>query len=179
MHFFYFSCCAPYYLCGDCPLKEAFPELFRISRDKETSIVGVMHFHDGMLNWDVQFTRLVQDWDLESLTAFMDVVYSRTVNGERQDKLYWRTVKSWGFEVCSYYHPLSLSSNSSFPWKLVWRSKIPPRVAFVLGKILAIDNSWKRVIILIDYCYMCKMSGESVDHLLCHCPIVFELWTMV
>lgn len=96
MHFF-FLLCSPYYLCGDCPLKEAFPELFRISRDKETSIVGVMHFHDGMLNWDVQFTRLVQDWDLESLTAFMDLVYSRTVNGERQDKLYWTTVKSRGF----------------------------------------------------------------------------------
>ena len=26
---------------------------------------------------------------------------------------------------------------------------------------------------------MCKWSGESINHLLLHCPIAFELWTMV
>jgi len=26
---------------------------------------------------------------------------------------------------------------------------------------------------------MCKGSGESVDHLLLHCPIAIELWSMV
>ena len=26
---------------------------------------------------------------------------------------------------------------------------------------------------------MCKSTGESVDHLLLHCPIVYELWSMV
>ena len=26
---------------------------------------------------------------------------------------------------------------------------------------------------------MCKRSGESVDHLLLHCPFAFEMWSMV
>ena len=26
---------------------------------------------------------------------------------------------------------------------------------------------------------MCKRNEESVDHLVLHCPIVFELWSMV
>lgn len=26
---------------------------------------------------------------------------------------------------------------------------------------------------------MCKRSGESIDHLLLHCPIAYEMWTMV
>ena len=26
---------------------------------------------------------------------------------------------------------------------------------------------------------MCKSCGETVDHLLLHCPIAYELWTMV
>ena len=26
---------------------------------------------------------------------------------------------------------------------------------------------------------MCKRNGESVDHLLIHCPIAFDLWSMV
>ena len=32
---------------------------------------------------------------------------------------------------------------------------------------------------VIDWCYMCKRSGESVNHLILHCPIAFKLWSMV
>ena len=31
----------------------------------------------------------------------------------------------------------------------------------------------------MDWCYMSKRSGESVNHLLLYCPIAFELWSMV
>ena len=26
---------------------------------------------------------------------------------------------------------------------------------------------------------MCKRNGESIDHLLSHCPLAFDLWSMV
>ena len=45
--------------CGDCPLKEAFLELYRIFCDKESSIAEIMHFPNGILHWDVQFSRSV------------------------------------------------------------------------------------------------------------------------
>ena len=66
----------------------------------------------------------------------------------------------------------------------MWQSKIPSRVAFfswiaALGKILTIDNLWNRHIVVLDWCYMCKRSGESMDHLLLHCLIAYELWSMV
>ena len=32
---------------------------------------------------------------------------------------------------------------------------------------------------VLDWCYMCKCSWEPVDHLLLHCPIARELWTML
>ena len=47
-----------------------------------------------------------------------------------------------------------------------------------MGTILTIDNLRKKVLIL-DWCYMCKSNGESVDHILLHSPIFFELWSMV
>ena len=28
----------------------------------------------------------------------------------------------------------------------------------------------------MEWCYMCKKSGESVDHLLLHCEVAGELW---
>lgn len=95
-----------------------------------------------------------------------------------------KVFQSQGFEVRGYYLSLSLTMSTSFPWKLVWRSKIPPRVAFfswtvALGKILTFDNLRKRCIIIVDWCYMCRRSGESGDHLLLHYPIAYEQQTMV
>jgi hypothetical protein len=42
-----------------------------------------------------------------------------------------------------------------------------------------IDNLRKRYIIIVDWCCMCKVSGESVDHLLLHCSIAWGLWSLV
>jgi hypothetical protein len=66
----------------------------------------------------------------------------------------------------------------------VWKAKVPPRVAFftwtaALGKILTTENLRKRRVIILDWCCMCKSSGESTNHLLLHCPVAWELWSMV
>jgi hypothetical protein len=71
-----------------------------------------------------------------------------------------------------------------FPWKSVWKAKVPPKVAFfvwtaALGKILTMENLRRRGIIVVNWCCMCKVDGESVDHLLLHCPYAKELWDMI
>ena len=48
-----------------------------------------------------------------------------------------------------------------------------------LGKILTLDGLWNKGVPVMGWCYMCKRSGESVNHLLLHCPIAFELWSIV
>jgi hypothetical protein len=50
----------------------------------------------------------------------------------------------------------------SFPWK-----------------ILTLDNLRKCHIIVIDWCCMCKKSGEITDHLVLHCDVVGELWILI
>ena len=32
---------------------------------------------------------------------------------------------------------------------------------------------------MLEWYFMYKRGGESVDHLLFHCPIAYELWSMV
>ena len=48
-----------------------------------------------------------------------------------------------------------------------------------LCKILTLDSLWNKGVTIVDWCYMCKRSEESVNHLLLHCPIALELWSMV
>ena len=54
-----------------------------------------------------------------------------------------------------------------------------PTVEVLSGKILNIDNLWKRQFVVLEWCCMCKGCGESVDHLLLHCLIAFEIWSMI
>ena len=74
------------------------------------------------------------------------------------------------FEVKSYYKMRVNSESVEGPWKIIWKSKAPPRMAFfvwtaVLRKILTMDNLRKKNIIVMEWCCMCKKSGESIDHL--------------
>ena len=105
------------------------------------------------------------------------------LNSEGQDKLCWKPTGNKNFKVSEYYLSLSSTLDISFPWKPVWCSKVPPRVAFLwtasLGWILTTENLWYKGVIVVDWCYMCKKSGESVNHLLLHCPIASDLWSMV
>ena len=114
----------------------------------------------------------------------MDMVYFLTVRGLGPDWVCWKPARSRGFEVrgfyLSFYPPIILS----FHWKMIWKLKVPPRVAFFtwsasLGKILTTDNLRKWRVLVLDWCYMCKNCGELVDHLLLHCLIACELWSLV
>ena len=68
---------------------------------------------------------------------------------------------------------------SILPLEKYLEAKSSFRVAFfvwtaVLGTILTVDNLYKRKVLILDWCYVCKSNGELVDHILLHCPIVFE-----
>ena len=165
-------------------LKRACSELFVISRDKDASVEDMTSFPNGILHWDLHFSRNMHDWELELLYSFMDLIYSIPLRGEGEDKLGWRRNPNKRFSVKEYYCCMSMASSDPFPWKSIWQAKVPPRVAFfswtaALGKLLTIDNLRRRHLIIVDWCCMCKRSGESVDHLLLHCPLAWELWSMM
>jgi hypothetical protein len=76
---------------------------------------------------------------------------------------------------------LSSSATKTFS---IWKVKVPLRVSFfewtaTLGKILNLDNLHKRGIIVVDWCCMCKQSGESINHLLLHCEVAHVLWSVI
>ena len=115
------------------------------------------------------------------LASFYTLLYSHRIRREGEDKI-WRVPSCKGkFDVRSFYNVLAYKEPSSFPWKSIWCTKVPLKVAFfvwivVLGRIPTFDNLRKRNLIVINRCCLCKLDGETVDHLLLQCEIACSLW---
>jgi hypothetical protein len=116
--------------------------------------------------------------------SFLDRLYSISARHGEGDRLVWNPSKNSLFEVRSFYEELIRKDCPSFPCRNIWLVKAPTRVTFfvwsvALGKILTHDNFRKRNIIVIEWCCLCKKSGESIDHLLLHYEVARDLWSYI
>jgi hypothetical protein len=116
--------------CGDRTLKEEFPGLYSIASFKDASIADSMEYSSESIQWNIQFSRLIHDWEVGDLATFYKCLYEYKLRREGRDKLWWLPSRKGVFEVKSFYRALSPHGSGSFPWKSVWKSKAPPRVAF-------------------------------------------------
>ena len=167
--------------CGDTLLILSYPELFVVSRSKETCVADLRRFSNGVLFWDLNFVRAIQDWELESLSNFLDSIYGVSLRGVGTIRIigilikeevlqfthitrFWQTVSISPSYGRLFGSPRSLLELLFF---FVW--------TIVLGNILTIDNLWKQRILILGWCCICKRNGESADHLLIHCPLASDL----
>ena len=65
--------------CRDRPFKEVFPDLYNISRSRHALVSEVMRCANGRISWDMQFRRLVNDQESQSLDSFLVLIYSTKV----------------------------------------------------------------------------------------------------
>ena len=73
----------------------------------------------------LDFTRPVQDWELDLVSSFLDLLYSIHAIGQGVDKMCWLGSTTKGFPVKSYYVTLLTSTNQIVPWKSIWKTKAP------------------------------------------------------
>jgi len=116
--------------------------------------------------------------------SFFKQLYSIQVRHGKEDMFVWSPSKKGQFEVKSFYEVLIRQDGPLFPWKSIWRVKAPLRVSFfawttTLGKVLMNNNLQKRTVVVVEWCCMCKKSGESIEHLLLHCEVAHDLWSYI
>uniref|UniRef100_A0A2N9H0K3 Reverse transcriptase domain-containing protein n=1 Tax=Fagus sylvatica TaxID=28930 RepID=A0A2N9H0K3_FAGSY len=175
--------------CGQCSLKDGFPELHRLARNKEALVRDHLQYHNESVSWDFNFTRYAQDWELEAVASFLELLSSSSVKGYGEDRLCWRGSSKEGFQVRTYYKYLLPAAGIVVPWKRIWKTNAPPHVAFfvwvaALGHILTTDNLRRRNVIVLDWCCMCKENGGVFDLLACwgnscHSIRIRKVWDMV
>ena len=74
--------------------------------EKDAFVADQIHWKNGDMHWDILFTRLVNDWELENLQYFHALLYSRYIEW-RGDRMAWRPIRKGSFEVKSHYRVLS------------------------------------------------------------------------
>ncbi|XP_059633971.1 uncharacterized protein LOC132276526 [Cornus florida] len=170
--------------CGNQPLCRTFPRLFSIAVDKHATVANCYQLDNSGITWNVLFRRSFQDWELEDVSIFLDQLYWQEGLGRGYDDLTWIPSSRGHFEVRSLFLCLSNFAPYDLPWKTIWRSMAPTRVAFfvwtaVWRKILTIDNLRKRGNYFVNWCCICKQNRELVDHLLMHCSVAHDCWNLI
>lgn len=90
------------------------------------------HWEGGVRSWTPTFTRNMNDWELHILVSFFKLLYSSGGVDMTDDRVLWVPSKKGKFEVSSCYKVLLGTSARVFPWKKIWKTKAPPRVAFFI-----------------------------------------------
>lgn len=100
------------------------------------------------------------------------------------DRLIWRYTPSGMFTSQSYQKLLSLNAgessyldDSSFPWKLFWKSKpLAPKIHMFMWRVLhngigVLARVGRFVDGVSTECHLCHSAEETADHLFMQCPV--------
>uniref|UniRef100_A0A2N9GID8 OBG-type G domain-containing protein n=1 Tax=Fagus sylvatica TaxID=28930 RepID=A0A2N9GID8_FAGSY len=146
--------------CGDRPLKDVFPDLYACASNRQTTIASslIRSASGSRFEWNVYFVRNFNDWEVERVASFFELLHSHTSFKEGGDGLRWRLTSNGIFTIRSYYLALRDNHSVTFPWKAIWGVHAPRRVAFFAwtaswGRILTADNLMRRGYQLAGWCW--------------------------
>ncbi|KAM7481607.1 hypothetical protein LguiB_006190 [Lonicera macranthoides] len=119
----------------------------------------------------------------------LEVVGAWKVNRLERDCRLWVGEKSGVFSSNSFFEKLTSSDEERpfSPYNMIWKSGVPPK-----AEVLAWLSAWTKVNtydvlqsrnpflqISQAWCTLCRREGESIDHLLMHCPFAQFMWNNI
>ena len=112
----------------------------------------------------MRFYRDFHDWELEAVFFFLDFFHSRIPRGVGSDRLHWCLKGSGKFDTWFFYQEIWDTSISIFPWKGIWKGKVPKSVPLfmwttALCRILTLDGLMRRGLPLVKRWCMFRCNG--------------------
>ncbi|WCJ29809.1 Retrovirus-related Pol polyprotein from type-1 retrotransposable element R2 [Euphorbia peplus] len=111
-----------------------------------------------------------------------------------EDIMFWSCSKNGVYSVKSGYQQAesirrsnegssSTLRTQSKIWRIIWQSKVPPKVKLFSWKAVhnalpTLNELFKRGINVEDYCCFCGSVGETLSHILCSCFRAKEIWKL-
>ncbi|PNT60803.1 hypothetical protein BRADI_5g05195v3 [Brachypodium distachyon] len=166
---------------GDCwihsqPLKELFPDLFRICEEQE---VSVQYMHSR--RWNFRFRRWLDCSLQEQLRMLHDLLFQWGPNAD-VDHPKWKWTKAGIFSVKSMYSHLT-NRGPDRTFRHLWKAKIPLKIKIWMWLIwhdaIATKDNMKKQKWEGDYkCRFCSQN-ETIHHLFFGCDAAGYVWSIV
>ena len=158
----------------DTPLSQQYQTLYNIVQRKQVLVADVLSH--APLNITFCRTLTGNKWD-QWLHLINRIIYVNL--SQEQDVFVWKLTTTGRFTVKSMYLDL-LNSHTRFPWKYIWRMKVPLKIKifmwFLQRKVLLTkDNLAKRNWNRSKTCCFCD-KDESIQHLFFDCPFARIVW---
>ncbi|XP_006352585.1 uncharacterized protein [Solanum tuberosum] len=158
-----------------------FPDLYILSLQQMDTVAQVW----SPQGWDLIFRRALNDWEVDRVAGLLHTLNAFPGVTESPDTPIWKMHKKGIFSVKSCYW--SLNSNQAmemeWPWKLIWKIKIPHKVSgftwlAIRKACLTHEVIQRRGIQICSRCFMCGEEAEVNSHLFLHCRTAANLWNM-
>lgn len=101
--------------------------------------------------WDVRCIRGPNDWEVDVVDDFFrflafNLPFFRFLASNLplvidDDRMRWKLAKNGDFTIRLYYHKLHGCSSIVFPWKCIWKVKVPQWVSFFVW-----TAAWDRIL---------------------------------
>jgi hypothetical protein len=159
---------------GDKPLKDTYPSLYHIARDRKVTVSKVM----SSIPLNISFRRsLVDNNQRHWLHLVARVSYIDLVDGK--DHFKWPLMKNILFTVRSMYLD-ALDADPPFQHRKIWKWKLPLKIKNFLwflqrGVVLTKDNLAKKIWKGSQKCVCCNMN-ETIQHHFLDCPLAKMIW---
>jgi hypothetical protein len=162
---------------GDKPLKNTYPFLYHIARDRKVTVSKVM----SSIPLNIFFRRSLVDNNLrQRLHLVARVSNVDLVDGK--DHFKWPLTKNDLFTVRSMYLD-ALDTHPPFQPRKIWKWKLPLKIKIFLwflqrGVILTKDNLAKKNWKGSQKCVCCYLN-ETIQHLFIDCPLAKMIWRFI
>ena len=111
-----------------------FPSLFNLALNKEARVADIWDRGDGAGCWSSTFLRSLNDWEIEEMVRFLQILHDQNFRPTGKDMLLLKEVKAKSFLVKAMYKGYDISPAFDFPYRLIWNPVVLPKIGICMGQ---------------------------------------------